>query len=253
MSFNSLQTGRHIQTFKKDLSPPLERRRGFNSLQTGRHIQTDQFSQRQYEERYTGFNSLQTGRHIQTRQRVIMKLLMSGFQFPSNGKAHSDHQFLSPFLGLMGGSVSIPFKREGTFRLLIGLFPLCLVYRVSIPFKREGTFRLAIHSNFLNIGFGFNSLQTGRHIQTRFLMKKACTYIEVSIPFKREGTFRQKIWSFFMVKYKLFQFPSNGKAHSDRPQFQPSGAVAPDTPKPNTNCARLFFRENLPPKRHKPP
>ena len=49
-----------------------------------------------------------------------------------------------------------------------------------------------------------------------------------------------------------FQFPSNGKVHGKRPHFRPRRAVAPNTPKPNTNCAGLFFSENLPRKSQKP-
>ena len=40
------------------------------------------------------------------------------FQFPSNGKAHSDFEVEGT--GQLAGSiVSIPFKREGTFRQVI--------------------------------------------------------------------------------------------------------------------------------------
>ena len=140
------------------------------------------------------------------------------FQFPSNGKAHSDDEGKSPH-SQYAGSVSIPFKREGTFRHTLE------VYWVWSEF-----------------GEGFNSLQTGRHIQTYpstvTLLREHCVSIPfkregtfrheivagdnadagviVSIPFKREGTFRPTLPTTDLIENQtLFQFPSNGKAHSD--------------------------------------
>ena len=78
----------------------------------------------------------------------------------------------------------------------------------------------------------------------------------VSIPFKREGTGEPT--AFVYIKKRLgntekkFQFPSNGKARVNSPYFAPSRAVAPYTPKPNANCARLFFCENSGQKSDKP-
>ena len=136
------------------------------------------------------------------------------FQFPSNGNARSDIQPCK----IASLKVSIPFKREGTFRHLC--CPLSKPFgSVSIPFKREGTFRQfakkqkcaaadikfqfpsngKAHSDFLfaltvksENAEGFNSLQTGRHIQTLplFLHLQKRVNMKVSIPFKREGTFR---------------------------------------------------------------
>ena len=92
---------------------------------------------------------------------------------------------------MLPGYVSIPFKREGTFRLAANQSCHDVANKVSIPFKREGTFR---HSKpWLNFNFlkSFNSLQTGRHIQTQKRSRAATGF--------GSG----------------FQFPSNGKAHSD--------------------------------------
>ena len=159
--FNSLQTGRHIQTqnwhtrsVTQIVSIPFKRegtfrrkehrvmaivKNGFHSLQTGRHIQTGFLKGNRQEDRRS-FNSLQTGRHIQTIscQKEMFALM----------------------------KVSIPFKREGTFRRWnqhTTLKPVCAE--------------------------GFNSLQTGRHIQTEY-GKQRISEAKVSIPFKREGTFR---------------------------------------------------------------
>ena len=75
----------------------------------------------------------------------------------------------------------------------------------------------------------FNSLQTGKPIQTHseFDLHKILILL-VSIPFKRESP------------SKLYLFGS-------------SGAVASHTPKPNTNCAPIFYGKNRMPKRHNLP
>ena len=184
-SFNSLQTGRHIQSWARrskrklnQVSIPFKRegiyKEGmtlgagsalafrFNSLQTGRHIQSwicwwylwwDEC-----------FNSLQTGRHIQSQYPVEW-----------NQTIH----------------VSIPFKREGIYKgsgclkrfqqsvLSLFQFPsngkaypktisVRPTYRtkwVSIPFKREGIYKEVLNMNEKVRNRCFNSLQTGRHIQ----------------------------------------------------------------------------------------
>ena len=103
----------------------------FNSLQTGKQSKPERFQfpsngkahpnswQRQMAEsvQAPGFNSLQTGKHIQT---VPCMRLMASL-----------------------GTVSIPFKRESTSKLVtneVGSVDLC---KVSIPFKRESTSKLS--------------------------------------------------------------------------------------------------------------
>ena len=88
------------------------------------------------------------------------------FQFPTNGKAHSDYQrCASKMIGR--GSVSIPYEREGTFRLN------------TLQQKKDAE-------------KSFNSLRTGRHIQTRGISRVPLHQRQrVSIPYEREGTFRQ--------------------------------------------------------------
>ena len=64
MSFNSLQTGKHMGTTYKLLTEKVGRS-GFNSLQTGKHMGTAA---------------------LEARENRIMEL----FQFPTNGKAHGN-------------------------------------------------------------------------------------------------------------------------------------------------------------------
>ena len=114
------------------------------------------------------------------------------FQFPTNGKAHSDA------LRLQDAEI----KRR----------------RVSIPYEREGTFRPGTANERKPNGWSFNSLRTGRHIQTRIFYSLYFHLIPVSIPYEREGTFRRKEDSESNCRRDVreFQFPTNGKAHSDK-------------------------------------
>ena len=108
-SFNSLQTGKRIQRFSNNALEQIEVKR-FNPLQTGKRIQSG-WSQKK-EVKNEGFNSLQTGKRIQrshprTRRPVKRSRL---FQFPSNGKA-DPKVFASFVFASMPEIVSIPFKR----------------------------------------------------------------------------------------------------------------------------------------------
>ena len=170
------------------------------------------------------------------------------FQFPTNGKAHSDKmaRFFSLMMALM---VSIPYEREGTFRHL--LYQACAFIGISFNSLRTGRHiqTKARGLTFFRWNMSFNSLRTGRHIQTD---KQGLSDedIEVSIPYEREGTFRledKHIVSKILddkvsIPYerestfrpcqrrccvylrKAFQFPTNGKAHSDEPTGETSEA-----------------------------
>ena len=133
------------------------------------------------------FNSLQTGRLIRTHFGQRYLGMGRGFPFPSNGKAHSDRlnpkfEFypLRSFNSLQTGRLIRTPSPEGV-RQQPG--------RVSIPFKREGSFG---------------------PIGTPIISQKS----SVSIPFKREGSFGLKKEEGLQPRFE-FQFPSNGKAHSD--------------------------------------
>ena len=119
------------------------------------------------------------------------KIIYKSFQFPSNGKAYPKSESVVSVRDRRCG-VSIPFKREGISKvsdITHDLFlhsqcfnslqtgrhiqrrlplhrPRRTPARVSIPFKREGISK-AYHGTpkTSNYPFGFNSLQTGRHIQ----------------------------------------------------------------------------------------
>ena len=85
-SFNSLQTGKRIQSSELN---EVQRAAvdSFNSLQTGKRIQRFSQSVSQFLS-HSCFNSLQTGKRIQRIIVVAGDNADAGFQFPSNGKAY---------------------------------------------------------------------------------------------------------------------------------------------------------------------
>ena len=165
--------------------------KGFNSLRTGRIIQTNLPTRRElkmakhlvsipYEregsfrlnvsvfpfDTFSAIVSIPYEREGSFRRGGFLFLvLLTSFQFPTNGKDHSDQlpetkqtsehtQFQFPTNGKDHSDfrlirtarrrilVSIPYEREGSFRLYNGLgWGLCSPY-VSIPYEREGSFRL---------------------------------------------------------------------------------------------------------------
>ena len=135
------------------------------------------------------------------------------FQFPSNGKLHSNKgrhpremksgwMFQFPSNGKLHSNQQEAHRKGGV---------LC----VSIPFKRETAFKLSITcSNQALIGCSFNSLQTGNCIQT----KKMEPSPRGSAGFNslQTGNCIQTRENADISPERLkFQFPSNGKLHSN--------------------------------------
>ena len=161
-SFNSLQTGKHIQRYKRYCAA-LAENRSFNSLQTGTHIQRCNLASFFFD--LKSFNSLQTGKHIQSylvfkwqsdpdelvsipfKRESISKVVRACkvtktdpvFQFPSNGKAY-------------------PKQLQSVSKKLLKKF----------QFPSNGKAYPKEHNLRINgsILCGFNSLQTGKHIQS---------------------------------------------------------------------------------------
>ena len=170
---------------------PVSTSNGFNSLQTGKRIQrliaalslasiamAFQFPSngKAYpkaanvvglpKQGFKCFNSLQTGKQIQRGSRRDRNPHRHTFQFPSNGKAYPKDR------------TDIPKRSEKL---------------VSIPFKRESVSKASIRIRPTQVGYCFNSLQTGKRIQ------------------------RWMGFQFFGMKIQMFQFPSNGKAYPKKP------------------------------------
>ena len=239
-SFNSLQTGKWIQT-QGNIGNAETTRKRFNSLQTGKWIQTSHPGTNEVEFRImfqfpsngkvdsnrvaklnvysldrTCFNSLQTGKWIQTR--ILLQLpsfLAFEFQFPSNGKVDSN-KYHGVKIQKRGASFQFPSNGKVDSNVTV---------QIEEPLEAEFQFPSngKVDSNVLLIKiWGF------------------CPVV-VSIPFKRESGFKRfllGIGKFFQEE--MFQFPSNGKVDSNRPYFKPSGAVAPYVQN-QTRTARGIF------------
>ena len=183
LSFNSLQTGKPIQSLrvckqrwqrKRSVSIPFKReslskvtdtpalspwKRRFNSLQTGKPIQRESI----IEFCFTFikcFNSLQTGKPIQRLLWHTLTIHIFGFNSLQTGK---------------------PIQRE-----TIGPIHVGIVEKVSIPFKRESLskdgWKVAVIER---IAFQFPS--NGKAYPKKSQTREILFIFHVSIPFKRES------------------------------------------------------------------
>ena len=189
-SFNSLQTGRYMESGV--LTVKSEWPCCFNSLQTGRSMESKycpivgsgvrvsipfkregawKGSEYQCIHRQNPFefqfpsNGKEHGKYKNTcRQSAVTR---AEFQFPSNGKEHGK-RYACDGPPVDNRFVSIPFKREGAWKVDENTGAFGKYTLVSIPFKREGAWK--VNADYLN-----HSL-----------------YQTVSIPFKREGAWKVK-------------------------------------------------------------
>ena len=178
--------GKAYPKFASGELSPTRRYNRFNSLQTGRRIQR-RTTCAVLESLITCFHSLQTGRRIQsilTDNETYAGSIQ--FQFPSNGKAYPKAPCAAPE-AIQINLVSIPFKREGVSKALIFEDAQRLT-GVPFQFPSNGKAYPKQKRNYRNRNRNrFNSLQTGRRIQS-FVNCQATTLVAaVSIPFKREG------------------------------------------------------------------
>ena len=213
MSFNSLQAGRGIQRkiYRRLLLTPITfqfpssgkghskflseadnelTKFGFNSLQAGRGIQSHRA-----EVNLCGrpsnqcFNSLQAGRGIQRAAATDSKDEGSEFQFPSSGKGHSKTTI---FRRILMRNVSIPFKREGAFKVeALEQREKALAKKFQFPSSGKGHSKSGSHTITSTLKLCFNSLQAGRGIQSERMIERTEN-----------------------VVVRVFQFPSSGKGHS---------------------------------------
>ena len=136
------------------------------------------------------FNSLQTGKHMGTLTIRSRRTGFFSFQFPTNGKAHGNNR---------SKTLRVPLTRTDLFQ-----FPT--------NGKAHGNNRE--RDRKVETDNSFNSLQTGKHMGTNFLLILLGFVMGVSIPYKRESTWEQTVGSRFDQGIK-FQFPTNGKAHGN--------------------------------------
>ena len=147
------------------------------------------------------------------KQRWNGRKLGTTFQFPSNGKAYT--KGYPKKTSQTYYYVSIPFKREGISKEMMQI--LQMLARSGFQFPSNGkayTKSLSWYSTANRRQYCFNSLQTGRHIQSAiwndprtndwkfqfpsngkaytkaFRFKRRSEVVSVSIPFKREGIYK---------------------------------------------------------------
>ena len=137
----------------------------FNSLQTGKHIQSCPTLPMALKSSTVSFNSLQTGKHIQSWVwRLGERLVRQSFQFPSNGKAYTKLD--------AGGGLSVPSSIE--FQFPSNGKAYTKPNRTRIAARRAVVFQFPSNGKAytkwtlltLTLEYRcFNSLQTGKHIQ----------------------------------------------------------------------------------------
>ena len=235
-SFNSLQTGKPIQSWtdkwrgrvlrlfqfpsngkaypKNPMGPTWQRKSRFQFPSNGKAYPKKCQIKKAVKPKTSSFNSLQTGKPIQReapwspKSSTISRFNSLQTGKPIQRKQPSHHLLLQNYL------VSIPFKRESLSKGE-NLFRQTVGRSVSIPFKRE-------------------SLSKG---QSESCNKRWKNW--VSIPFKRESLSKEIGWVDLSQRFKmsfnslqtgkpiqsspyhqretgtksLFQFPSNGKAY----------------------------------------
>ena len=136
------------------------------------------------------------------------------FQFPSNGKLHSNLYTLVLYTLVI--NVSIPFKRETAFKRPRQKTRVSPLTRVSIPFKRETAFKQD-PAYLRGLERGCVSIPFKRETAFKLLLGGKMNYLkEVSFNSLQTGnciqTMQKMIYS---DKIGSFQFPSNGKLHSN--------------------------------------
>ena len=191
-SFNSLQTGKYIQSSSKreiDLTDDK-----FQFPSNGKVY--PKFVNCLNAIPKLSFNSLQTGKYIQRAETANTRADEAEFQFPSNGKVYPKTECFCQVYIL--NLVSIPFKRESISKEGgLGHLRNNRHHKFQFPSNGKVYPKLPTTSSKTAPIKCFNSLQTGKYIQSS--QRDPCTR-----PVTRK-----------------FQFPSNGKVY-------PKGNGSPD-------------------------
>ena len=164
LSFNSLQTGNHIQRIDEARKIPLSIMFQFPS--NGKPY-TKKAWKSLIKGLYNCFNSLQTGKHIQSRRITAAPHSYQWVSIPFKRETISKENNYDFGLGVT--LVSIPFKRETISKVKMSYNANVPKSKVSIPFKRESISKAVSTTacGTLKVNSCFNSLQTGNHIQRK--------------------------------------------------------------------------------------
>ena len=161
----------------------------------------------------TGFNSLRTGRVIQSTQHTsLIEYLKEMFPFPTNGKGHP-----KGFMPVMMQSLQLGFHSLRTGRVIQRELKEAgkdAEVNVSIPYEREGSSKVARKTNLLlQIENKFQFPTNGKgHPKSRFLIIRWMVRSFNSLRTGRVIQSRLRMATFF-GKHRKFQFPTNGKGH----------------------------------------
>ena len=162
------------------------------------------------------FHSLQTGKGIQRLDYAyVVGVSEEKFPFPSNGKGYSK---ITDRLVEDGGINMFPFPSNGKGYSKVAKAPVAIIrfVEVSIPFKRERVFKVLIMwdrraSTEEEFPFPSNGKVYSKS-QHSFLF----SFLPISFPFPSNGKGYSKDTdlplSFAILE--LFPFPSNGKGYS---------------------------------------
>ena len=257
--FNSLQTGKPIQSRRQTLPRYDTRRARFHSLQTGKPIQSCNGSLGSAE--MMCFDSLPTGKHIQRLYYWADACLGGEFRFPSNGKAYP-----KAITGLFYNKVE-SFDSLQTGKPIQSVNLISNVHHihsvVSIPFKRESISK-DVHIGDVSGAIEFPFPSNGKaypkhHPQTKAkegnkewfpfpsngkaypkprLFLCSARMSRVSIPFKRESLSKESDLRARWQPRRQFPFPSNGKAY-------PKIIETTLTPKIHYHVSIPFKRESI--------
>ena len=212
-SFNSLQTGKHMESGEdvsdsivaamfqfpsngkahgKKEDPNADRiamSDSFNSLQTGKHMERNKTQTHGRKNPAFCFNSLQTGKHMERRAKIDGKVrVRRGFNSLQTGKHMESVSALNRTLLWRHSFNSLQTGKHMERRSL------------QLDCMKPGT-------------YCFNSLQTGKHMERAMFIDSRIGRNRFQFP--SNGKAHGKYIQLEKVRRRCekFQFPSNGKAH----------------------------------------
>ena len=186
----------------------------FNSLQTGKYIQSYNIGETRLMKLKVSIpfkrESISKGELKKSTNHILYHRVSIPFKRESISKACNR----TPATGTQL-RVSIPFKRESISKGVHTRSCRCVVAIVSIPFKRESISKANASGRDHVRVLCFNSLQTGKYIQRKeTAVQKSNAYTKFQFP--SNGKVYPKEAGNVIVTNpttNTFQFPSNGKVY----------------------------------------
>ena len=163
--FNSLQAGRGVQR-QGGSTRSQRRKKRFNSLQAGRGVQSNYYRKTMMATKFS-FNSLQAGRGVQSDASRVERIFGQSQCFNSlqAGRGVQSQNQLQQSLNCVK-RVSIPFKREGVFKVTSRKRSPITIALFQFPSSGKGCSKKFTLITEAAIDACFNSLQAGRGVQS---------------------------------------------------------------------------------------